>query len=211
MSWLNFFRFRNAPAQSIKHWLLTIHNRKIKYKVSQNNVVYCETIYIRWTFNFVYFVGMAIHELRFRTKYIFTLVILHIILNPQSLMSKNMSTVVKPRNFVPTKLNDFTVFVKVETNQYHHLPILEFLLASVWPLVEGDDLFKPLQQGGRDLWPWHWLEAKARQLLATGKWQIKTSGQFLNAPFRKISNSAQCGRLALILWRLVKGSFFCVF
>ena len=31
------------------------------------------------------------------------------------------------------------------------------------------------------------------------------------APFRKISYSAQCGRLALILWRLVKGSFFCVF
>jgi len=31
------------------------------------------------------------------------------------------------------------------------------------------------------------------------------------APFRKISNSAQCGRFALILWRLVKGSFFCVF
>ena len=32
-----------------------------------------------------------------------------------------------------------------------------------------------------------------------------------NAPFRKISNSAQCGRFALILWRLVNGSFFCVF
>ena len=32
-----------------------------------------------------------------------------------------------------------------------------------------------------------------------------------NAPFRKISNSAQCGRFALILWRLVKGSFIHVF
>ena len=32
-----------------------------------------------------------------------------------------------------------------------------------------------------------------------------------NAPFCKISNSAQCGRFALILWRLVKWSFFCVF
>ena len=31
------------------------------------------------------------------------------------------------------------------------------------------------------------------------------------APFSKISNSAQCGRFALILWRLVKGYFFCVF
>jgi len=28
-----------------------------------------------------------------------------------------------------------------------------------------------------------------------------------NAPFRKISNSAKCGRFALILWRLVNGSF----
>jgi len=32
-----------------------------------------------------------------------------------------------------------------------------------------------------------------------------------NAPFRKISNSTHCGRSALILWRLVKGSFFWVF
>ena len=32
-----------------------------------------------------------------------------------------------------------------------------------------------------------------------------------NALFHKISNSAQCGLFALILWRLVKGSFFCVF
>ena len=32
-----------------------------------------------------------------------------------------------------------------------------------------------------------------------------------NAPFRKNSNSTQRGRFALILWRLVKGSFFCVF
>jgi len=31
------------------------------------------------------------------------------------------------------------------------------------------------------------------------------------APFRKFLNSAQCGRFALILWRLVKGSFFCFF
>jgi len=31
-----------------------------------------------------------------------------------------------------------------------------------------------------------------------------------HAPFRKISNSAHCSRFALIVWRLVKGSFFCV-
>ena len=32
-----------------------------------------------------------------------------------------------------------------------------------------------------------------------------------NAPFRKISNSAQFGRFALILWRLVKGVFLLCF
>jgi len=37
------------------------------------------------------------------------------------------------------------------------------------------------------------------------------SGQDRNAPFRKISNSAQCGIFALILWRLVKGFFFWCF
>jgi len=31
-----------------------------------------------------------------------------------------------------------------------------------------------------------------------------------NAPFHKISNTSQCGKFALILWRLVNGSFFCV-
>ena len=31
-----------------------------------------------------------------------------------------------------------------------------------------------------------------------------------NAPFHKISSSAQCGRFSLILWRLVKGTFFYV-
>jgi len=33
----------------------------------------------------------------------------------------------------------------------------------------------------------------------------------VNAPFRKISNSAQCGRFALILWRLVNGVFHLCF
>jgi len=32
-----------------------------------------------------------------------------------------------------------------------------------------------------------------------------------DASFRNFSSSAQCGRFSLILWRLVKGSFFCVF
>jgi len=33
----------------------------------------------------------------------------------------------------------------------------------------------------------------------------------LNALFHKCSSSSQCGRFSLMLWRLVKGSFFCVF
>jgi len=44
---------------------------------------YCEIIYILWAFNLVYFVGRAIHELKTITEYLFTLVILHIICNPQ--------------------------------------------------------------------------------------------------------------------------------
>ena len=34
---------------------------------------------------------------------------------------------------------------------------------------------------------------------------------YLVCTVRKISNSAQCGRFSLILWRNVKGFFFCVF
>jgi len=48
--------------------------------------------------------------------------------------------------------------------------------------------------------------------LGITKQMLKTEfNHITNAPFRKILNSAQCGRFALILWRLVKGSFFCVF
>ena len=61
---------------------------------------------------------MAIHELRFSTKYIFTLVILQTILNPQIKMFTNMSNVVKPQNFVPTKLNDFTVYQQVTAGSH---------------------------------------------------------------------------------------------
>jgi len=55
--------------------------------------------------------GRAIHELKIPTKYLFTLIILHIILNPRIEVSTNMSNVVKPQGFVSTKLNDFTVFL----------------------------------------------------------------------------------------------------
>jgi len=49
--------------------------------------------------------GMAIHNFKIPTK-LFPLVILHIICIPQNQLSTNMFN---PRNFMPTKLNDFTV------------------------------------------------------------------------------------------------------
>ena len=44
---------------------------------------YCEIIYFPRRFNFVYFVGRAIHEFKIPTKYLFILVILHVIWNRQ--------------------------------------------------------------------------------------------------------------------------------
>jgi len=57
----------------------------------------------------MFFVGRAIFDFKIPTKYLFTLVILHIIRNPQIKVSMNMSIVVKQRNFLPMKLNDFTI------------------------------------------------------------------------------------------------------
>jgi len=70
---------------------------------------YCEHIFIRWTFIFVFFDGRAIHEYKIPTKYLFTLVMLHIIWNLRIQVSMNMPIFVKPWNFVPMKLNAFTV------------------------------------------------------------------------------------------------------
>jgi len=54
--------------------------------------------------------GRAIHKFKTAMKYMyFILVILQIIWNPQIQGSTNTSNVIKARNFVPTKLNDFTV------------------------------------------------------------------------------------------------------
>ena len=74
--------------------------------------IYCEIIWFCWTLNFVYFMGMVNHEFK---KYLFILVLLHILWNPQIQVSTYMSNVVKPWNFVPTKLNDFTVFNLLKT------------------------------------------------------------------------------------------------
>jgi len=70
---------------------------------------YCEIIYICWTINFV-FRGRTIPEFKILSKYLFMLIILQIIWNPRIKVSMNMPNVVKPQYFVPTKLNDFTVF-----------------------------------------------------------------------------------------------------
>jgi len=72
---------------------------------------YCEIIFIHWTFNFVYFVGWAIHHFKIPLKYFFNLVILGIIGNPRIKVFTNMSIIIKPRNFDPMKLNDFAVFL----------------------------------------------------------------------------------------------------
>jgi len=57
--------------------------------------------------------GRTIHEYKITMKYLFTLVIFNIILNPQIQMSTNMSIVVKPRNLVSSKL-------KFHSNRYKH-------------------------------------------------------------------------------------------
>jgi len=71
--------------------------------------IYWEIIFIHWTFNFVFFMGRAIHEFKIPTKYLFTSFLLHIIRNPRTQVSTNLSIAVTPPNFVPIKLNDFTV------------------------------------------------------------------------------------------------------
>ena len=62
------------------------------------------------TLNFVYFKYRTIHEFKIATKYLFTSVIFIIIWNPLIQVSTNVSIDAKPRNLVPTKLNDFTVY-----------------------------------------------------------------------------------------------------
>ena len=71
---------------------------------------FCKIIFIRWIFSFVYFVGSLIHKFKILTEYLCTLIILNITRNPQIQVPMNISIVIKPRYFVPTKLNDFTLY-----------------------------------------------------------------------------------------------------
>jgi len=73
----------------------------------------CEIICFLWTFNFEYSVGRAIHQFKIPTKYLFNLVILHIIWNQRMYVSTKISKVVKPRYLMPSKFIYFhNVFLK---------------------------------------------------------------------------------------------------
>jgi len=48
-------------------------------------MIYCDTIFIHWTFNIVYFVGRATHEIKTPTKYLL------IFINFSNLKSMNSS------------------------------------------------------------------------------------------------------------------------
>jgi len=53
------------------------NNADVTYK--NEFTFFCEIIYIRWTFYFVFCLGWAFHEVKILTKYLFTLVELHTI------------------------------------------------------------------------------------------------------------------------------------
>ena len=63
----------------------------------------------------------TLFEFKIPTKYLFTLV--HIICNPTIQVSTNMSIVVKPLNFMPTTLNDFTVFSLLQSPGCKKIPV----------------------------------------------------------------------------------------
>ena len=59
-------------------WLVTQKNAKpYGWRLPSTSKImsYCQIIFIRWTFNFVFLVGRAIHEIKIPTKLLFTLVI----------------------------------------------------------------------------------------------------------------------------------------
>ena len=54
----------------------------------------CEIIFICWTYNFMYFMGMAIHTFKIPTKKLFTFIILGNFFNRQIHMTINNSIIV---------------------------------------------------------------------------------------------------------------------
>jgi len=81
-----------------------------------------KSFYICWPFNFLVFICRAINKFKIPTKYLFPLVILHIIWNPQIQVSTNHR--IKPRNFVHMKLKWFhSIYICIsESAMYPDIP-----------------------------------------------------------------------------------------
>jgi len=122
-------------------------------------MIYYDIILIRWTFFSPCFSGV-IHEFKNTTKYLFTLLILHIIWNPQIQVSRNMFIVVKPWNFMSIKLDDFTVtiYISLYTNMWfsggHKAEWCSYSVPS--------SSQKPKKWASRNIWlPWSkWWDAR---------------------------------------------------
>jgi len=89
-------------------------------------------IFFIGTFNFVYLDGRVGFNPRIKDpnkKYLFTSAILYKIKYQRIQVSDDMFIVINPRNFVPTKLNDFTVFW---TNCAIHIPLFIQCFIAIW-------------------------------------------------------------------------------
>jgi len=88
--------------------------------------------------------GRAIRIFKIPTKHLFTLVTLPIIWKSQIPVSTNMSIVIKPQNFMPIKLNDFTELPKVTipscSLQFYTIRSSESIrLVPRWPHISADE------------------------------------------------------------------------
>jgi len=101
--------------------------------------------------------------------------------------------------------------IPIGPNEVMRYDVTYFFRLFVWPNIISDGLTNELSKRIKKQLRWHGCSS----FTTCAEGPVCRSGQLqtkdINAPFRKISNSAQCGKFALILWRLVKGSFFCVF
>jgi len=52
---------------------------KASAEEDKNSLLNCEIIFIRWTFNFIYFVGRTIHQFKIPTNYSFNLLVVCLI------------------------------------------------------------------------------------------------------------------------------------
>jgi len=92
--------------------------KKLWLRIGRTLGCQCFLYWLQWNYFYllnilfcVFLVHMAIHKFKIPTNVLFKYkVMMHIIWNPKIQMSMNMSIVIKPWNFVPMKLNAFTVF-----------------------------------------------------------------------------------------------------